>query len=386
MTNTLVIDTSFGSTVGVVGYEPVVETNSRAHVERLQVDIALAVAGAGLEPRDLDRVVVGVGPGPYTGLRAGIVAAKAIAFASGAQLLGQDILTPQAVMARSIRSEATREQNEIRSTPTHDANASEAVADASADFDADSGVATVGVATADAIDGSTIATDAAEGNATAARRIPPHVLCPDRRVVAALCERRTSSNPVHITLAVNDARRRELYFTLIGETEQGGAVDGHGSGRILIPMDIDYPDHLIGRVQGILSALPADIRARTVVDVIGHGAAKYDAVWRRFDESGQLGAVVDSSVLDMGAWGLRLFVDCAARFDASPKIARESDKVQVPQPGHDQAGPGLWSATGHDDTPVDALSQVEPLYLRRPDVSIPNPLKHVLNHAQADRA
>ncbi len=376
MTNTLVIDTSFGSTVGVIGYEPVVETNSRTHVERLQVDIALAVAGAGLEPRDLDRVVVGIGPAPYTGLRAGIVAAKAIAFASGAQLLGQDILTPQAVMARSIRSEARQEQDEIRRTSTRDANGSGADAGASADFDA-----VAGAATAVAMDGN-----GAEGNVTAARRMPPHALCPDRRVVAALCERRTSSNPVHITLAVNDARRRELYFTLIGETEQGGAGDEHGSGRILIPMDIDYPDHLIGRVQGILSALPADIRARTVVDVIGHGAAKYDAVWRRFDESGQLGAVVDSSVLDMGAWGLRLFADCAARFDASPKIARESDKVQVPQPGHDQAGPGLWSATGHDETPADALSRVEPLYLRRPDVSIPNPLKHVLNHAQADRA
>ena len=28
---------------------------------------------------------------------------------------------------------------------------------------------------------------------------------------------------------------------------------------------------------------------------------------------------------------------------------------------------------------------VEPLYLRRPDVSVPNPLKHVLNHAGAER-
>ena len=28
---------------------------------------------------------------------------------------------------------------------------------------------------------------------------------------------------------------------------------------------------------------------------------------------------------------------------------------------------------------------VEPLYLRRPDVSVPNPLKHVLNHAGADK-
>ena len=37
---TLVIDTSFGSTVGIVGREPIVETDSRTHVEKLQVNIA----------------------------------------------------------------------------------------------------------------------------------------------------------------------------------------------------------------------------------------------------------------------------------------------------------------------------------------------------------
>ena len=40
---TLVIDTSFGSTVGIVGREPIVETDSRTHGEKLQVNIARAV-------------------------------------------------------------------------------------------------------------------------------------------------------------------------------------------------------------------------------------------------------------------------------------------------------------------------------------------------------
>ena len=48
---TLVIDTSFGSTVGIVGREPIVETDSRTHVEKLQVNIARAVEEAGLTPR-----------------------------------------------------------------------------------------------------------------------------------------------------------------------------------------------------------------------------------------------------------------------------------------------------------------------------------------------
>ena len=92
---TLVIDTSFGSTVGIVGREPIVETDSRTHVEKLQVNIARAVEEAGLTPADIEEIVVGIGPAPFTGLRAGIVAAKALAFATGAQLVGQDVLAPQ---------------------------------------------------------------------------------------------------------------------------------------------------------------------------------------------------------------------------------------------------------------------------------------------------
>ena len=80
---TLVIDTSYGSTVGVVGHEPIVETDSRTHVEKLQVNIARAMDAAGLGPADISCIVVGVGPAPFTGLRAGLVTAKALAFATG---------------------------------------------------------------------------------------------------------------------------------------------------------------------------------------------------------------------------------------------------------------------------------------------------------------
>ena len=82
---TLVIDTSYGSTVGMVGHDPIVETDSRTHVEKLQVNIATTVEQAGLKPENIDRIIVGIGPAPFTGLRAGIVAAKALAFATGAR-------------------------------------------------------------------------------------------------------------------------------------------------------------------------------------------------------------------------------------------------------------------------------------------------------------
>ena len=67
---TLVIDTSYGSTVGMVGHDPIVETDSRTHVEKLQVNIATTVEQAGLKPENIDRIIVGIGPAPFTGLRA----------------------------------------------------------------------------------------------------------------------------------------------------------------------------------------------------------------------------------------------------------------------------------------------------------------------------
>jgi tRNA threonylcarbamoyladenosine biosynthesis protein TsaB len=41
-----------------------------------------------LTPRDIDAVIVSLGPGSYTGLRVGLMAAKAFAYATGCVLLG----------------------------------------------------------------------------------------------------------------------------------------------------------------------------------------------------------------------------------------------------------------------------------------------------------
>lgn len=271
MTNTLVIDTSYGSAVGVVGREPIIETDSRTHVERLQANIAKACGDAGLEPADIDRIVVGIGPAPFTGLRAGIVTAKALAYATGAQLLGQDILSAQVGLSW-LRPAVGGEAGHDDSRPE------------------DSGIR-------------------------------------------------------HITLAVNDARRRQLYFALIG----GDAVSvGEGfapaCSRTLIPMDIDYPTHIVERINAYADQLPGETIRPFVIDVVGHGAAKYADTWGALL---MLGTVTDASVIEHGTQGLRRFADLAAR----------------------------QLNGGRDPEPV------EPLYLRRPDVSVPNPMKHVLNDA-----
>ncbi len=59
-----------------------------AHVEQLTPLVRRVCADAGVGPTDLTEVVVGLGPGPYTGLRVGIVTARVLAEIAGARLHG----------------------------------------------------------------------------------------------------------------------------------------------------------------------------------------------------------------------------------------------------------------------------------------------------------
>jgi len=56
----------------------------------------LLVEDAGLEPSDIERVVVSRGPGSFTGIRAGIASAQGFSAATGAQLVAFDSLLVQA--------------------------------------------------------------------------------------------------------------------------------------------------------------------------------------------------------------------------------------------------------------------------------------------------
>ncbi|MCV7075284.1 tRNA (adenosine(37)-N6)-threonylcarbamoyltransferase complex dimerization subunit type 1 TsaB [Mycobacterium szulgai] len=51
--------------------------DARAHAERLTPNVVAALGDAGLTMADLNAVVVGCGPGPFTGLRAGMATAAA---------------------------------------------------------------------------------------------------------------------------------------------------------------------------------------------------------------------------------------------------------------------------------------------------------------------
>jgi tRNA threonylcarbamoyl adenosine modification protein YeaZ len=88
----LAIDTSAGTSVAVVDRDrgvivELTEADTRSHAEVIGVLIDRCLRESGVPIRALSGVAVGMGPGPFTGLRVGIAAAKAFAFGAGKPLV-----------------------------------------------------------------------------------------------------------------------------------------------------------------------------------------------------------------------------------------------------------------------------------------------------------
>jgi len=73
---------------GVQPLAQLVTVDAHRHAELLAPAIAKAVAYAGAAQRDLTGIVAGVGPGPYTGLRVGLVTARVLGAALGIPVYG----------------------------------------------------------------------------------------------------------------------------------------------------------------------------------------------------------------------------------------------------------------------------------------------------------
>jgi tRNA threonylcarbamoyl adenosine modification protein YeaZ len=89
----LAIDTSTPAvTAGVVADGHVlaerVTVDARAHAERITPNVLAAITDAGRSMADLTAVVVGCGPGPFTGLRVGMATAAAYGHALGLPVYG----------------------------------------------------------------------------------------------------------------------------------------------------------------------------------------------------------------------------------------------------------------------------------------------------------
>jgi tRNA threonylcarbamoyl adenosine modification protein YeaZ len=89
----LAIDTATPAvTAGIVDGSGVlaerVSFDARAHAERITPNVLAALADAGRTMADLGAVVVGCGPGPFTGLRVGMATAAAYGHALGIPVYG----------------------------------------------------------------------------------------------------------------------------------------------------------------------------------------------------------------------------------------------------------------------------------------------------------
>ena len=87
----LSLDTSAGSSAAVLDGDSVLAersvTDTMRHAEVVGELIAGVLEDAGVGAHEIEDVVAGMGPGPFTGLRVGIAAAKAFAFARGRHIV-----------------------------------------------------------------------------------------------------------------------------------------------------------------------------------------------------------------------------------------------------------------------------------------------------------
>lgn len=96
-----------GAVVVVTTLAARVTVDARAHAELLTPHILDCLAEAGRTAADLDAVVVGQGPGPFTGLRVGMATAAAFADALGVPVHG--VCSLDALAARARAAGATGE-------------------------------------------------------------------------------------------------------------------------------------------------------------------------------------------------------------------------------------------------------------------------------------
>ncbi|WP_225753026.1 tRNA (adenosine(37)-N6)-threonylcarbamoyltransferase complex dimerization subunit type 1 TsaB [Actinotalea sp. Marseille-Q4924] len=113
----LALDTSADITVALVTPDGTAALAARRveeprrHAELLSPLVTEVLREAGADRRDLTAVVVGTGPAPFTGLRAGLVTARTFAFALGLPVHG--VCSLDALAAQAYRDRAADPAQEV---------------------------------------------------------------------------------------------------------------------------------------------------------------------------------------------------------------------------------------------------------------------------------
>ncbi len=111
----LAIDSALGACSAAVWDQTVMSGQqkimSRGHVEELLPMVQAVVTESGLEFAQLELIAVSIGPGSFTGLRAGLAAARGLGLALNIPVHG--VTTLEAVAAAAVRSAI----NSVKSMP-----------------------------------------------------------------------------------------------------------------------------------------------------------------------------------------------------------------------------------------------------------------------------
>jgi tRNA threonylcarbamoyladenosine biosynthesis protein TsaB len=89
---TLAFDTATGVATSALVRDGEVVGERASRALRVLADAEELLEEGGAEPRELSRLVVGTGPGSFTGMRMGLAAARGLAFALNLQLAGVSTL------------------------------------------------------------------------------------------------------------------------------------------------------------------------------------------------------------------------------------------------------------------------------------------------------
>lgn len=103
------VDTSIGTSLAIVDSSCVVRAaaqspDPRGHAEAIDALLLAVLTDARVGPEAIEAVAVGMGPGPFTGLRVGIAAARAFAVARGIPVL--PVSSHAAIAAEAFESGA----------------------------------------------------------------------------------------------------------------------------------------------------------------------------------------------------------------------------------------------------------------------------------------